>query len=91
MKSSIKILVVEFTASVVLALFMNNATINYDFLTAVGLGNFVFGLFGVVIGVVAAIINNEIARPLLIASGLLLLMGCLTCSLFPINLNARVN
>jgi peptidoglycan/LPS O-acetylase OafA/YrhL len=88
MKKAILILVVEFLISAVFAFSSNDNIINYDFFTALGLGNLIIGLIGGVVGLICLAINKETGKSFLIASGVLLLLGCLTCAVFPLQFNA---
>jgi hypothetical protein len=62
--------------------------LNSDYLTMFGLINLIIGILGLLVGTIFSIARkDEIAKGLLIASSLLLLMGILTCSAFPFRLN----
>ena len=86
MKKTILILGIELLISAAFAFFLNGAVINYDFFTVLGLGNLIIGLGGGVIGLVIIAMSEEKDRSFLLASGLLLLLGCLTCTFFPLEL-----
>ena len=87
MKKTIIILAIELLISAAFAFLANGAVINYDFFTFLGLGNSIIGAVGSVIGLLVIVVQKERDRSFLIASGLLLLLGCLTCSFFPLQLN----
>ncbi len=87
MKKAGVILIIEMSISAVIAFLANNNIINYDFFTVFGLGNLIIGLLGAIAGLIGLAINKETGQSLLIASGLLLLAGCLTCAVFPFRLN----
>lgn len=87
MKNYIIVFLIELLISAVVVFFSNNAVINYDFFTLVGLGNLIIGGLGGIIGLIGLAINKEQGKSLLIGSGLLLLSGCLTCTFFPMSLN----
>ena len=90
MKKVLLVLAVELMASALFALAIGGgATINYDYFTALGLCNFIIGLLGCLGGAVALAVNKETAKAVLIGSGLLLLIGFLTCSIFPMRLNTH--
>ncbi len=90
MKQVILIFSVELLISAAFAFSLNTAGINYDFFTALGLGNLIIGVVGGIIGLIILATNNKkTGKYFLIASGLLLLAGCLTCAAFPILINGR--
>ena len=73
---------IELLLSVALALSVNAGAIDRDFAAALGLGNLVIGLAGCFIGVIVMLPNRETGKSILIASGLMLLLGWMTCSFF---------
>ena len=73
---------VELLASAAFAFYFNGSVINYGFLGGLGVGNLIIGLIGCFFSVVIMFMNREAGRAILIASGLLLLLGFLTCSFF---------
>ena len=89
MKKVILILSFELLISAVIAFLSNDYTINYNFFTALGLGNLIIGLVSGVIGLIALSFDKESGKKILSSSGLLLLLGCLTCSIFPLQMNAH--
>ena len=58
--------------------------VNYGFFTVFGLGNLIIGLLSFVISLIIYLVDNETGKPWFIASGIVLLLGGLTCSIFPI-------
>jgi len=86
-KKTILILSVELLISAIFAFGLNNAVINYNFFTALGLGNLIIGVVGALIGLIIVNTSEKRDRSFLLASGLLLLIGCLVCSFFPLQLN----
>ncbi len=88
MNKVIVILGVELLITALFAFLLNDGVIDYNFFTAWGLGNLILGLLGVIIGIVIVMADKEKDNSYLIASGLLLLLGCLTCTFFPFELNA---
>jgi len=88
MKNIIVIMGVELLGSALFAIFVNNAVIDYNFFTALGLGNLIIGVLGAIIGLIIINTGEKRDRSFLIASGLLLLLGCLTCSFFPLQINS---
>lgn len=90
MKKSLKIFLIGIVVSLVLAFAGVGAKFNYDFMTAFGLINLLLGGFGAVISfIILLITKKETAKHVLIASGLLLLVGAGACTAFPINLNVH--
>ena len=88
MKNTILILVIEFLISGLIALISSDGVFNYDYFTLLGLCNLIIGVIGVIIGLIISILDKENGKILFIASGLLLLLGCLTCSIFPFQMNS---
>jgi len=87
MKKALPYLLAEIVISLVAA-YVENGRFNYDYLTMFGLVNLVLGVLGLIIGVIFSIFKEQsISKGLLISSALLLLMGFLTCSVFPMNFN----
>jgi len=87
MKKALPYLVVEITLSLIISLFANSG-LNEEFFTIFGLINLILGVAGLFFGVIFSIVKVEnIAKGLLISSALLLLIGFLTCSVFPVKLN----
>lgn len=85
MKKALPFLIAEIVLSFLVALLMTGG-FNKDLGTFFGLANLILGIIGLVIGVIFSIAKEEnTAKGLLISSALLLLMGFLTCSLFPMN------
>ena len=87
MKKTTLILGIELAVSALIAFILNNAVVDYDFFTALGLGNLVIGVVGAIAGLIIANASEKKDKSVLMASGLLLLLGCLTCSFFPLNIN----
>ena len=87
MRKIFLILGTELLISAAFAFLVNGANINYHFFTALGLGNLIIGVVGGIAGLIISA-GEKRDRSLLIASGLLLLLGCLTCSIFPIQINS---
>ena len=81
-KKVLLLLVVELLASAAFAFYFNGFAINYSFFSGLGVGNLIIGLIGCFFSVVVMFMNKEAGRSILIASGLLLLLGFLTCSFF---------
>ena len=88
MKKAIPIFITEFIISLVFAFAVNNSAIDYNFLTALGLGNLIIGLLSFFISLIIYFVDNEQGKPWFIASGLILLVGGLTCTIFPFQYNA---
>jgi hypothetical protein len=87
MKKALPYLLAEVLISLILALVMNRG-FNNGYLTMVGLINLILGILGLILGVIFSIAREEtISKGLLISSALLLLMGLLTCSVFPMKFN----
>ena len=89
MKKAMTIFLIELLLSFIVAVFINQGVFNYDFLTMQGLANLIIGILSFFISLIIYFVDKDTARPFFIASGLLLLAGCLTCSVFPIRLNMR--
>ena len=68
--------------SFIIALFSSGA-INHEFFTIMGLCNLIIGLFSFFVALVMTFFDRELAKPVFLASGLVLLAGGLTCSIFP--------
>jgi len=73
----------EILFSIIISLAFNGGIINYSFLTIFGLCNLVLGLFGFFVALVIFFFDRNMARPVFLSSGIILLAGCLTCSIFP--------
>jgi hypothetical protein len=86
-KKTLTFFAIGFIVSALLALVFNNNSFNYDYLTSLGLTNLIFALLFFICGLIAFAFDNEIAKALLIASGLFLLIGTLTCTVFPFSYN----
>ena len=85
MKKVLPFLIGEITLSFLLTLFMDGG-LSKEFGTIFGLVNLILGIVGLIVGLVLALVGEKnTATGLLISSGILLLMGFLTCSLFPMN------
>lgn len=84
MKKALPILITELVISLIFA-FASSDGINYDFLTMFGLGNLIMGLLSFVISLIIYFVDNETGKPWFIASGIVLLLGGLTCSIFPLD------
>ena len=89
MKKAMPIFLIELLLSFIVAVFNNQGVFNYDFFTMQGLANLIIGILSFFISLIIYFVDKDAARPFFIASGLLLLAGCLTCSVFPIRLNSR--
>jgi drug/metabolite transporter (DMT)-like permease len=87
MKKALPILIIELVLSFVSGLVFNAGVFNYDFLTTLGLANLIIGLLSFFTGLIIYFVDKEMGKPFLLASGLLLLIGCVTCSIFPLRLN----
>ena len=87
MKRALPYLAVEILLSLVISAFLNNG-FRGGYLTALGLVNLLLGALGIVIAVIIAMIKeDQIAKALVISSALLILLGTVTCSIFPFRLN----
>jgi hypothetical protein len=87
MKKALPYLFSEILLSLIIA-FAVNKGFNDEYLTMFGLINLILGIVGLIFGVIFSIAKEEtISKGLLISSALLLLMGFLTCSVFPMRLN----
>lgn len=82
MKKAVPILIAEIVVSLIFA-FAGSDGINYDFLTMFGLGNLIIGLLSCIVSLIIYFVDNETGKPWFVASGIILLLGCLTCSVFP--------
>jgi len=89
MKKGAFIFIIELIISFVISVVVNQGPVNYDFFTLLGLINLIIGVLSFFISLIIYFVDKETARPFFIASGLLLLAGCLTCSIFPIRLNSH--
>ena len=87
MKKALPIFITEFIISFVFAFITSGRIFNYDFFTMVGLGNLIIGLLSFLISLIIYFVDRESGKPWFIASGLILLAGCLTCSVFPFRMN----
>jgi hypothetical protein len=85
MKKVLLFLIIEIVVSLIAA-FLFNKGINDGYLTTLGLMNLILGVLGLFAGVILSMARSEDAKPVLISACLLLLMGFLTCSVFPISL-----
>ena len=88
MKRILKIYAVCLGASLIFAFLLNDRTLDYNFLTGLGLVNLVIGVLAFLVGLIAFAFDTELAKAILAASGLLLLTGTLTCSIHPFRMNA---
>jgi hypothetical protein len=89
MKNVLYYLAGEIALSFIGAL-LSNVRLDRDFLTIFGLMNLIISIVGLISGVIFQIAKTErIAKPLLISSAFLLLLGFLTCSVFPLRLNGE--
>jgi hypothetical protein len=83
MKKALPYLIIEIIISL-FASYAANGRFNYEYLTIFGLINLILGVLGLVLGVILSIAKEQnISKGLLISSAILLLMGFLTCSVFP--------
>jgi hypothetical protein len=73
----------EIVFSIIISLASNGGIINYSFFTIFGLCNLVLGLFGFFVALVIVFFDRNMAKPVFLSSGIILLAGCLTCSVFP--------
>ena len=76
------ILIGELILSFVIALWQNGG-IDYGFFTLIGLCNLLIGFFGFLVALVIVFFDRELAKPVFLSSGIILLAGGLTCSIFP--------
>lgn len=89
MKQGLQLFIIELTGCLILALLFNQLHVNYDFLTLLGLINFIVSVLGLFIGLIMyATGNKNSARNICLAGGLLLFIGISTCSFFPLRLYA---
>jgi hypothetical protein len=66
---------------------VNDQQINHDAGTGIGLGNLVAGALVFFVSIIIFILQKrELGRSTLLASGLLLVTGVITCSVFPLKL-----
>jgi len=87
MKKALPYLLVEILISLI-ASYVENGRFNYDYLTLFGLVNLILGVLGLLLGVIFSLFKEQnISKGLLISSALLLLMGFLTCSVFPLKIH----
>lgn len=87
MKKALPIFITEFILSFVFASAINGIVFNYDFFTMLGLCNLIIGLLSFVISLIIYFVDKEPGKYWLMATGFLLLAGCVTCSIFPFRLN----
>ena len=73
----------EIIFAIIISLAFNGGIINHYFFTLFGLCNLVVGLFGFFVGLVIVFFDRSAAKPVFLSSGIILLAGCLTCSIFP--------
>ena len=83
MKRTWLILIGELALSFIIALGSSHG-IDYEFFTLWGLCNLLIGLFSFVVALVIVFFDREMAKPVFLASGIVLLAGGLTCTIFPI-------
>jgi hypothetical protein len=81
------ILASEIFFSAIISFASNGGIVDYNFFTVFGLCNLLIGLFGFFVGLVIVFFDRETAKPVFASSGIILLAGCLTCSIFPWNYN----
>lgn len=87
MKKALPYLIGEIALSLIIALFATAGSSD-GFLATLGTINLILGIIGLVFGVIFSIARVEnVSKGLLISSALLLLMGFLTCSMFPARFN----
>ena len=87
MKKALPYLIGEIVLSLIISLFATEGS-GDGFLTIFGLINLILGVIGLVFGVIFSIARVEnVSKGLLISSALLLLIGGLTCSVFPMRFN----
>jgi hypothetical protein len=87
MKKALPIFITEFVISLIFAFTTNGSVFSYDFFTMLGLGNLIIGLLSFILSLIIYFVDKETGKPWFIASGLILLAGCLTCTAFPIRIN----
>ena len=83
MKRTWPILIVELLGSFIISL-SSNPDMNHDFFTLFGLCNLIIGFFSFIVALVIVFFDTELAKPVFLASGIVLLAGGLTCSIFPL-------
>lgn len=86
MKKAVPVLITELVISLIFAFASGNCIFSYEFFTVFGLGNLIIGLLSFVISLIIYFVDNETGKPWFIASGIILLLGGLTCSVFPLDL-----
>ena len=87
MKKALPYLIGEIVLSLAVALYETSGS-GDGFLTTLGTVNLILGIIGLVFGAIFSIARVEnVSKGLLISSALLLLMGFLTCSIFPARFN----
>ena len=87
MKKALPYLIGEIVLSLIISLFATAGS-GDGFLTIFGLINLILGVIGLVFGVIFSIARVEnVSKGLLISSALILLIGGLTCSVFPMRFN----
>ena len=72
----------EIVFSLIISLVFSGGVINRPFFTLFGLCNLLIGLFGFFVALVIVFFDREMAKPVFLSSGIILLAGCLTCSIF---------
>jgi len=89
MKKGVYTFLIELAISIIVSVLFNQGMINYDFFTLLGLVNLIMGGLSLFISLILLLIDKQMAKSFFIATGLLLLVGGLTCSIFPIRLNFK--
>ena len=85
MKKALPILITELVISLIFAFSLSDG-LNYGFFTMFGLGNLIIGLLSFITSLIIYFVDNETGKPWFIASGIILLLGGLTCSIFALDL-----
>jgi len=88
MKKFLKIYAVGMAINIFIAYAFNDHRFDNSYMTALGLINLVAALLTFVTGLIVMAIDKEIGQAILIASGLFLVTGTLSCSVFPLRLHA---
>jgi hypothetical protein len=87
MKKALPFLTVEIIVSLVISVILNKG-FGGEYLTLFGLINLLLGALGIGGAVIFSIMKaDQLAKALVISSALLILMGTVTCSIFPFRMN----
>ena len=90
MKKALNIFLSGIALAVLVSFFANDEKMDYNYLTLGGLTCLVLSALGLFVSLFLFVAKDkETAKSLLIATGLMLFTGVVTCSVFPMNLNVH--